>query len=85
MKGISKNISDCTTTQAWSVRMADSVIERRAPMSAQWHYENGVILKAIEHVWHKTGDARYWNFIKETIDQFITPEGDIRTYTIVEY
>lgn len=85
MKGMSKKNPDHATAQPWSIRTANSVIERRAPMSAQWHYENGVILKAIEHVWRRTGDARYWNFIKETVDQFITTEGDIRTYTIVEY
>ncbi len=74
-----------TTGQPWSVRTADSVITRRAPKSAEWAYENGVVLKAIEQVWLKTNDRKYWNFIQETMDQFITPDGDIRTYSLVEY
>ncbi len=70
---------------SWAVRAADSAIERRAPMSLQWHYENGVLLKALEQVWLKTRDDKYWNYIKETVDQFITPDGNIRTYAIVDY
>jgi unsaturated rhamnogalacturonyl hydrolase len=73
------------TTQPWSVRMADSVMKRGAPMSARWHYENGVMLKAIEQVWQKTGDDKYWAYIKEISDQFIDPAGNVRTYTVVEY
>jgi unsaturated rhamnogalacturonyl hydrolase len=73
------------TLLPWSVRMADSVIARRAPMSGQWHYENGVILKAIEQVWLKTGEGKYWDFLKQTMDQFVDPAGAIRTYSLVEY
>ncbi len=70
---------------SWAVRAADSAIERRAPMSLQWHYENGVLLKALEQVWLRTREDKYWNYIKETVDQFITPDGNIRTYAIVDY
>ena len=85
MKGTSQENSNRATTLPWSVRMANSVMRRRAPMSAQWHYQNGVILKAIEQVWLKTGDTKYWVFIKETLNQFIDPAGNIRTYSLVEY
>jgi unsaturated rhamnogalacturonyl hydrolase len=85
MKGTSQENSNRATTLPWSVRMANSVMTRRAPMSAQWHYQNGVILKAIEQVWLKTGDPKYWAFIKETLNQFIDPAGNIRTYSLVEY
>ncbi len=85
MKSMPENGPARLTAQPWSVRTADSVITRRAPKSAEWGYENGVILKAIEQVWLKTGDPKYWNFIRETMDQFITPGGGIRTYSLVEY
>jgi len=71
--------------QAWSIRMADSALKRNAPMSAQWHYENGLMLKAIQQVWLKTEDARYWQFIKDTVDLLVDTEGHIRTYSIEEY
>ncbi len=72
-------------SQSWSVRAADSVIARNAPMSHEWHYENGVMLKAMEQVWQKTDDPKYFQFIKDTLDQFVEPDGNIRTYRLIEY
>ena len=70
---------------AWSVRMADSVIRRHSPSAARWHYEDGLVLKAIEQVGRATGEARYRRFVKDTIDLFIDPAGGIRTYDLEEY
>lgn len=72
-------------TLPWSVRTVDSVIARDAPMSHEWHYENGVLLKAVERVWNKTKDAKYLQFMKETLDEFIEPDGSIRTYRLTEF
>jgi unsaturated rhamnogalacturonyl hydrolase len=69
----------------WSVRMADSVIARHSQASARWHYEHGLMLKAIEQVWHTTGAAGYWQFVKDTVDLFIDPAGQIKTYRLEEY
>jgi unsaturated rhamnogalacturonyl hydrolase len=71
--------------RAWSARMADSAIARHSPASARWHYEHGLVLKAIEQVWRATGDDGYWRFIKDTVDLFIDSEGQIRTYRVEEY
>jgi len=71
--------------QAWSVRMADSVISRHSRNSAQWHYEHGLLLLAIERVWRTTGEVRFWNHVKDRVDLFIDPHGTIRTYTLEEY
>ncbi len=65
--------------------MADSVIRRYSASAAKWHYEHGLALKAVEQVWHQTGDDRYWRFIQDTLDSLIAPDGDIRTYSITEY
>ena len=65
--------------------MADSVIRRHSPDAAQWHYEHGLLLLAIERVWHATGEAKYWNHVKDTVDLFIAPDGTIRTYNLEEY
>lgn len=69
----------------WSVLMADSMIARHTPEQAQWHYDYGLVLMAIEHVWRATGDARYWNHVKGIMDQFVMPDGSIRTYRPDEY
>ncbi len=69
----------------WSVRMADSVIARHSSEAAKWHYEHGLVLKAIEQVWRATGIESYWRFIVDTMDLGIGPDGTIRTYDLQEY
>jgi unsaturated rhamnogalacturonyl hydrolase len=73
------------TSLPWSVRMADSMIARHSPDAAQWHYEHGLLLMAIERVWRATGEARFWSHVKETADLFIAPDGGIRTFRLEEY
>jgi unsaturated rhamnogalacturonyl hydrolase len=38
---------------------------------AQWAYEQGVVLKAIDDVWKRTADGDYFDYIKKNIDLFI--------------
>src|SRR5689334_17114459 len=63
------------TNQPWSVRMADFMIKRHSPDAAQWHYEHGLLLMAIERVWCATKETRYWNHVKNTVDLFVEPDG----------
>ena len=37
---------------------------------AGWDYEQGLVLKALEHVYQRTGDATYFNYIKVSINDF---------------
>ncbi len=69
----------------WSVRMAESVMRQKPVLSERWHYEVGVMLRAFEALWYRTGDARYFEYIRTNIDRFVTPEGAIRTYEKEEY
>ncbi len=57
--------------------MAESVIRRYDSSSARWHYEDGLMLKSIEHLWLATGDSRYFNFVKEAVDLFVGADGSI--------
>src|SRR6267142_446018 len=52
---------------------------------AKWTYDHGLVLKGIEGVWHTTGDGRYFKYIKESMDQYINPDGTIRTYKLEDY
>jgi unsaturated rhamnogalacturonyl hydrolase len=70
---------------AWSVRMADSVMERYPVLGTRWIYEWGLMLSAILAVWRKTGDARYFDYVKANVDPFIGPHGHIQTYRADEY
>ena len=40
----------------------------------------GVILKGFEGLWLNTGDAEYYNYIRQQLDFFIKEDGTIKTY-----
>lgn len=52
---------------------------------AQWNYEQGVVLEGFASLWKNTADPRYFDYIQKSIDFYVTPEGDIRTYRKGEY
>lgn len=66
--------------QYLSIKMADSVMARPSKYMDKWCYEFGLILKALQGVWEKTGDIRFFKYIKENIDRFIDAEGNIKDY-----
>jgi len=74
-----------TAGRAWSVLMANSVMQRSPLLSRRWHYEPGVALLALRNVWAATGEKRILDFIKRNIDEFVGPDGSIRTYRLEEY
>ena len=85
-------IASPTGTRSYSQRMADAfitwspdsiVIGNRK--TARWDYEEGLMLRALERVWQRTGDARYFTYIQKNIDQFVQKDGSIRTYKFDEY
>ena len=70
--------SQATAPRAWSVRMADSVLQQHPILGIKWDYDWGVTLKGIESVGVKTGDAKYYDYIKTDIDHFVQPDGASR-------
>jgi unsaturated rhamnogalacturonyl hydrolase len=71
--------------QVWSVRTAQSVMKRCPIVSTRWRYEAGVVLTGIKQVWLRTGETKYYDYIKRNIDEFVDPSGDIQTYRFEEY
>lgn len=69
----------------WSVRMADSVMQRHPVLADRWGYEYGVMLSGIAAVWEKTGEAKYFEYIQRNVDLFVNADGTIRTYRVDEY
>lgn len=71
--------------KTWSLLMARSVMQRSPLLSRRWHYEPGVALLALKQLWQETGEQEIYDFIKRNIDQFVGPDGSIRTYRLEEY
>ena len=73
-----------TPVAPWSVRMAESEMKRTpdplmldANPNPRWEYTPGLVLKAMQHVYERTGDQRYWNYILGYYDKMIAPDGTI--------
>jgi unsaturated rhamnogalacturonyl hydrolase len=69
----------------WSVCMAGSVMARHPLLSRRWHYEPGVVLLAVYRLWQATGERQYYDYVKNNIDVFVGPDGQIRTYRLEDY
>lgn len=74
-------------TPPYSQRMADAFMSWHKDSilvgnnkTARWDYEQGLMLKALERVWYRTGDGAYFAYIQHDLDQFVGKDGSIRTY-----
>ncbi len=66
-------------------RMADSVIKRDNILPVKWTYDYGVVFKGFERIWEKTGDDKYYNYIKDNMDIYVDSKGYIGHYQPHEY
>jgi unsaturated rhamnogalacturonyl hydrolase len=69
----------------WSVKMAEAVLAAYPNLSDKWSHEYGVVFKAIEDVWLKTGEDKYFEYILNNIKPNIDEEGHIRGYNVEKY
>ncbi|MBC3541172.1 glycoside hydrolase family 105 protein [Rufibacter sediminis] len=76
----------------YSVWMADSEM-KRSPQGwmidfrsePKWDYTQGLFASALERVWKRTGDQKYFTYIKAFADTMITADGKIKTYKKSDY
>lgn len=47
---------------------------------AKWEYDQALVLKAIEGVWHKTGNKKYFDYMQKMMDIFVGDNGEILSY-----
>ncbi|NLG83146.1 MAG: glycosyl hydrolase family 88 [Firmicutes bacterium] len=73
------------TARLWAVRMADSVLARHPVLTEKWDYTAGLVLSGLCEVWRETGEIKYFRYLRETVDRFVGPGGEIRTYDLEEY
>jgi unsaturated rhamnogalacturonyl hydrolase len=76
----------------WSVRMADSFIFNHKDSIlvgknnfTRWDYEQGIMLKALERVWYRTGKGKYFEYIRKDLDQYVRADGTIRSFKFEDY
>ncbi len=52
---------------------------------ARWSYDQGVILRGIESLWHLTGDANYFQYLQHAMDYYVKEDGTIYDYKPDEF
>ena len=75
----------CTTTLAFSeepvsVQFANSIMSRHPETYSRWGYVTGTVLKGFETVWRHTGDQKYFDYIKKTVDASLDEHGNINGF-----
>jgi unsaturated rhamnogalacturonyl hydrolase len=73
------------TDTPWSNRVAASALQRYSLAESKWHYKDGMLFKGILHLWERTEDKAYWDYLLAYVNHYITPSGQIKTYTLEEY
>ena len=78
-------LSTAASAQNYAELMAKSImhthpdsISVKAGKPAGWDYEQGLVLKALENVYQRTGDATYFHYIKKNIDSFVDEKGNAK-------
>lgn len=76
----------------WSQKMTATImatypdsIMYKGGRVAHWDYEMGLVLHAITQVWYRTGDARYFDYVKKQMDRYVNDDGTIRTYDLNKF
>jgi len=65
--------------------MADSVLQSYPTSRWKWHYEHGLLVKAIAAIGAASAEPRFQGFEQQWVDHFVTANGTIRTYRVGEF
>lgn len=78
---------------SWAGRIANSFLIRHPGAVTfdefmtkdRWDYEQGLMLESLRQMFLKTGEKKYFEFIKGNIDRFVSDDGKIRTYGYAKF
>ncbi|AEC01301.1 glycoside hydrolase family 88/105 protein [Parasphaerochaeta coccoides] len=73
------------SSQLLSVRMADSVRSRYLPGMMVWHYEHGLVIRAVAEVGERIGDPSFFDWAHAMYSPLVSEDGTIATYRHGEY
>ena len=69
----------------YSEWMAESVIQRNPGIYRDWDYETGTLLRGFQSLWELTGEEKYFNYIRNTVDNALSENGMILNYDPTSY
>lgn len=70
-----------TKAKPLSDQMASTAMEVWMERSKKWSYDDGVVQDGMNEIWRRTGNAVYFKYVQEKMDEFISADGIIDTYS----
>jgi len=88
-----KQVTHQLKEDGWSHRLAESFLLRHpnaltcdsSSPNKKWNYEQGLMLVALHQMWLHSGEEKYFEFVKNNLDQYVEESGAIKTYKITDY
>lgn len=62
------------------ILVANTIMEREGLLTQNWSYDYGVVWRGMEMLYELTGDERYFHYIKDAMDTYVSEDGTIRGY-----
>lgn len=63
----------------------DTIAYPTEAKSYRWNYEQGLMLEAFFQMWRRSGEDKYFDYLKKNIDYYIEEDGTIKTYKLSDY
>lgn len=86
------NTAEKSEYLSWAIKMADADMKRNPEAwmldfnkKPRWNYTHGVVCTAIERLWKRTGEQKYYDYLLTYADTMINENGDILTYKKEDY
>lgn len=68
-----------------AIKMADAIMARHPNRYGSWNYETATVLRGFEALYEATGEIRFYQYLKATVDSVISSEGVISGYNEEDY
>jgi len=73
-------------TTGWAKRTCDWLaLHHPDGLGETWEYDNGLMLRGCQALGQKTGDIRYLDYVKKSVDKLISADGRIKGYQLDDY
>jgi unsaturated rhamnogalacturonyl hydrolase len=70
---------------SYAVSMAESTLKNHPGNYGSWDYVTGTVLRGYMELWKITGEKKYYDYIKNTVDRVVTSDGSISGYILSDY
>ncbi|WP_129715211.1 glycoside hydrolase family 88 protein [Pedobacter sp. SYP-B3415] len=79
LPGMAARVAETAMKKLWR----DST--HKGPHPGRWSYDQSVVLLGIRGLWYRTADARYFDYMQQSMDRFVSEDGAIDTYRMDDF